>query len=70
MSDVTEFGAYPDKVPLEKIEQIEGQVTAFRKIGAGMHVSMGNHPAYGPVLILNYDDGTGGFVFAEQAKFV
>lgn len=66
----TEFGAYPDDVPLERIEQIESELTNLRKIGSNLFVSMGDHPTLGSVLILNRDDGDGGFVFVDRVGFV
>jgi hypothetical protein len=65
----TEFGAYPDNVSLENIERIESKLTNLRKIGSNLSVSMGDHPTLGSVLILNRDDGEGGFVFADHAAF-
>jgi hypothetical protein len=69
MSDGTDFGAFPDNVSLEKIEQIESESTNLRKIGSRMFVSMGNHPTLGSVLILNREDNEGGFVFADGVTF-
>ena len=66
----TDFGAYPDKVPLEAIQQIEGELTNLRKIGANIFASMGDHPTLGSVLILNQDDGDGGFVLVDRVKFI
>jgi hypothetical protein len=59
-----------DKIPLERIEQIEGELINLRKIGSNMFVSMGDHPTLGSVLILNSDDGDGGFVLVDQVRFV
>jgi hypothetical protein len=68
----TDFGAYPDKLSLERIEQIENELTNAtnaRKIGSNMFVSMGDHPELGSVLIMNQGDGTGGFVLADRVTF-
>lgn len=68
---VTEFGAFPTKVELETIQKIESEVTNLRAIGTkNMSVSMGDHPTLGSVLILNLDGDTGGFVLADQVRFV
>lgn len=66
----TDFGAYPDKVPLERVEQIERELTNVRKIGSNLFVSMGDHPTLGSVLILNPDDGDGAFVLVDRVAFV
>jgi hypothetical protein len=68
--DFTDFGANPDRVPLEKIEQVESELTNLRKIGANLFASMGDHPTLGSVLILNQDDGHGGFVLVDRVRFV
>jgi len=68
---VTEFGAFPTKVALETIERIDSEVTGLRKIGTNrMLVAVGDHPTLGSVLILDLDDGTGGFVLADGVKFI
>ncbi|UWU89770.1 hypothetical protein [Bradyrhizobium sp. CB1015] len=68
---VTEFGAVPQKVEDDTIVQIESEAANLRAIGTkNMFVSMGEHPTLGSVLILNLDDGTGGFVLADRVRFV
>lgn len=70
-SEGTEFGAYPDKVPLEDIQRIESELTNLRAIGdKHLFALMGEHPTLGTVLILNQDDDSGGFVFFDRVKFV
>lgn len=61
----TDFGAYPDKLPLERVEQIESELTNVRKIGSNLFASMGDHPTDGSVLILN----RGAFVLADGVTF-
>jgi hypothetical protein len=65
----TDFGAYPDELSVENIARIESKLTNRREIGSKLSVSMGDHPTLGSVLILNRDDGEGGFVFADHAAF-
>jgi hypothetical protein len=68
---VTEFGALPTKVELETIRKLESEVKNLRPIGTrDISVSMGDHPTLGSVLIMNLDDGIGGFVLADQVRFV
>lgn len=67
---VTEFGAFPSEVSIETIERIESEATNLRAIHRIRLISMMDHPTLGTVLVLDRDDGTGGFVMADGVRFV
>ncbi|WP_271528469.1 hypothetical protein [Bradyrhizobium sp. CCBAU 25338] len=67
---VTEFGVLdPNKVSVDVIKEVTTEATHLRVIGAKMLVTVGHHPKLGSVLILDQDDGSGGFVYADKVGF-
>jgi hypothetical protein len=66
----TEFGANPTKVSSDTIRQIEFEATDSGLIGTRMRASLINHPKLGSVLILDQEDGSGGFVLADRVSFI
>ncbi|MDH2399448.1 hypothetical protein QCM77_05730 [Bradyrhizobium sp. SSUT18] len=67
---VTEFAAVPSTVSIDTIAKIREEAKNLQPIGTKkLLVSMGDHPELGAVLILDQDDGSGGFVFADWVRF-
>lgn len=66
---VAEFGAEPTKVSADTIRQIEFEATDSRPLGRKMRLHLVDHPKLGAVLIMDKDDGTGGFVYADGVIF-
>jgi hypothetical protein len=63
----TDFGADPDWISFDHIEQIEKECSELKSIGANCEAIIGSHPTLGNVLILK--DKHRGCVIVDRVTF-